>query len=486
MEPTRLELLLHDVPHDVVGALPSSEITGICTDTRKLRPGDLFFALIGENTDGHSYVRQALDSGATAAVVSLVPEDAGKGPLIVVADTLRALGLAARNYRRRFQIPVIAITGSVGKTSVREMTAALLRTSYRTLASEKNFNNEIGVPLTLFELSSEHEAAVIEMGMRGAGEIDWLAEIAEPAIGLITNIGHSHLERLGSREGIASAKAEMLARLPADGVAILPRQDDYFEFLKRQIKSGCRIITYSDSARDRPDVSVQVEDGCPTVATGGQKTSLNMDAMTPHTARNAAAAIAAGLALDIPVALAVNAFTGLKPVEGRLRPLRGKNWITVLDDCYNAAPESMATALEFLSASHSVLGTGLPLPSECETLVYAKMRRVAVLGDMRELGEAAPELHRVVGRQVVDAGVHLLITVGELAGMIAQEAERRAAEIGKPAPLHRAFANSDEAATGIEFLLAPLDYILVKGSRAMEMEKIVAALTGEEGTSAHG
>ena len=486
MEPTPLGELLRDVPHRLAGVSASVTVTGICTDTRRIKPGDLFFALKGENSDGHQYVRQALDAGALAAIVSAQPVGDPPGPLIVVEDTVRTLGLAARNYRRRFPIPLVAITGSVGKTSVREMTAAVLRACYRTLSSSKNYNNEIGVPLTLFELSGEHEAAVVEMGMRGLEEIDWLAQVAEPTIGLITNIGHSHLERLGSRDGIAQAKAELLARLPAHGTAILPRHDDYFDYLCSRVPAGCRIITFSDSPEHQPDVAVTVAEGRPTAVINGETTDLFLEPFAPHAARNAAAAVAAGTAMRIPAHLMKDAFRSLQPVEGRLRTLPGKNWMCVVDDCYNAAPESMAAALAMLGTGQSVLSIGRSLPPDCLPLEYARMRRVAILGDMRELGELGPQLHRTVGRQVIDARVNLLITVGNLAMEIAAEAERYAGERGTPGPLHRHFPDSAAAAAGIDFLLAPLDYVLVKGSRAMEMEKIVAVLTGEAGTSPHG
>ena len=204
-------------------------VRGICTDTRNDAQDTLFFALKGETSDGHQYVEKAFEKGAMAAIVSEVQSNID-GIQIVVPDTVIALGDLAQAYRLQFDIPVVGITGSVGKTSTKEMTAAVLRTKYNVLANEKNYNNEIGVPLTLFRLEKTHEVAVIEMGMRGLGEIDRLAEIAAPTIGVITNIGYAHIERLGSQEKIAEAKSELLARLPSDGVAILPAEDKFLVY----------------------------------------------------------------------------------------------------------------------------------------------------------------------------------------------------------------------------------------------------------------
>jgi UDP-N-acetylmuramoyl-tripeptide--D-alanyl-D-alanine ligase len=470
MEQTSLPDLLHGIAHRVINLPGQMTVSGVCTDTRKLEPGDLFVALRGEKSDGHNYVRQAREIGAVAAVVDKQADEEADGPLIVVEDTLRALGEMARNYRRRFQIPIVGITGSVGKTSVRELTAAILRTRYRTLSSEKNFNNEIGVPHTLFELSSEHEAAVIEMGMRALGEIDWLAEISEPNIALITNIGHSHIERLGSREGIAQAKAELLARLPRGGIAILPAHDGFFKFLIERVPQGSSVISYSDSPSQNADVCVERTDGHLNVTLRGERFETDIDPSAPFLTRNIAAGFAVGLALNIPFDTAKRGLLDVQFVEGRLRTLRGPNGRTVIDDCYNAAPESMAVALELLG----------------RTAPPAGGRRVAILGDMRELGEYGPALHLAVGQQVVDANVDLLVTIGDLAEGIARGAERCAAETKRHAPMHSHFSNTGSAAPQIEALLSASDVVLVKGSRAMEMEQIVATLTGEQGAATHG
>ena len=250
MEPFSLAWAAQKVNGQVIGEAVG-EITSVCIDSRQAKPGALFFALKGENSDGHEYVAQALKAGAAAVVVehkiegleATTPSGEKTGAQIVVPAALRALGDLARHYRRQFAIPIIGITGSVGKTSTKEMIAAVLRTTYNTLASEKNYNNEIGVPLTLFNLNKTHEAAVVEMGMRGLGQIDYLAEIAEPTIGVITNIGHAHIELLGSFENIAQAKSELFARLPSNGVAILTKDNAFLEIVKAAIPAGCRITS---------------------------------------------------------------------------------------------------------------------------------------------------------------------------------------------------------------------------------------------------
>ena len=306
-------------------------VTGISIDTRTIQPGDLFFALQGEHSDGHEYVKAAFEKGAIAAVVSRPVADAG-GRQIRVPDTLRAFGDLAGAYRRLFHIPVVGVTGSVGKTSTKEMIAAVLRTRYETLANEKNFNTEIGVPLTLFQLEARHEVAVIEMGMRGLGEIDRLAEIAAPTIGLITNIGYAHFERLGSQENIAQAKTELFQRLPQDGIALIPLNPmahDYggitstenpavyrclpgmtpaaiSQYLRERVPVGRRIIVFGPSGAvpvrgAASDVLlaplVERDDGGvdALAIAGNEEIEFTLFAVGRHHIQNAAAALAVGL-----------------------------------------------------------------------------------------------------------------------------------------------------------------------------------------------
>jgi UDP-N-acetylmuramoyl-tripeptide--D-alanyl-D-alanine ligase len=441
---------------------PDTVVESVSIDTRTLQPGALFFALTGEHTDGHRFLQQAAERGAVAAVVK-TPSDDLPIPQIVVPETLRALGDLAAHYRRRFPIPLVGITGSVGKTSTKELTAALLRARYATLSNPKNLNTEIGVPLTLFQLTPHHEVAVLEMGMRGLGQIDRLAEIASPTIGVITRIGYAHIELLGSREKIAEAKSELLTRLPAEGIAVLPTECDFLPYLRSRVPSTCRIITFSGTGAPA-DVSVKPlevgDSGCPRLALDlhGQRHMVQMTALGAHQAHNAAAALAVALALEVPLEEALTALSRWSGAEGRMTSRRAQNGACILDDCYNAGVESMLAALQTLST------------------LTSPENRVAVLGDMKELGDFAPEAHRMVGQAVAKIGVRLLITVGNLAQQIAEEA-RRNLQAGATL-LHQHFTTSEEAAKNICMYVRPSDTVLIKGSRAMQMEQIVSALTG--------
>ena len=474
MEPISTQWAADVLNAQVVGEI-SGDIAGVSTDTRTIQPGALFFALVGENSDGHEYVKAAFAKGAVAAVVSNVVENAG-GPQIVVPDTLRALGDLAMHYRRQFNIPVVGITGSVGKTSTKEMVAAILRTRYNVLASAKNFNNEIGVPLTLFQLDSSHEVAVIEMGMRGLGEIDRLAEIAQPTIGLITNIGYAHIERLGSQENIAKAKAELYARLPKDGIAVMPYGRWYWKILAENIPSTCKVITFKSTYQPKSDLcpalnSVKVNSVGAVkfevlIGETGETLPIELNAVGVHHVGNAVSSLAVAIALGIPLKKAIAALENWHGAEGRMVVRHTAKDLVILDDCYNAGPESMSYALQ--------------------TLKLMEKSRVAVLGDMRELGEFTRDLHYEIGAYVFTTGVRLLVTVGEASKDIAEFVGRYFRENSEKRPNLVHFDNSDEAAAHIRELVRPGDVVLVKGSRAMQMEKIVAALTGDTENLTHG
>lgn len=448
---------------------PDTRVQNICTDTRSLEPGDLFFALVGENTDGHLFLADASAKGAVGAVVHSYMPDIPL-PQIVVPNTLTALGDLANAYRMQFSIPVVGITGSVGKTSTKELAAALLSTHYKTLANPKNLNTEIGVPLTLFQLEETHEAAVIEMGMRGLGQINRLAEIVAPLVGVITNIGYAHIELLGSRENIAKAKSELLTHLHSSGTAVLPADCDFLPYLQSRVPSSCRILTFSGQGAPA-DISVlpiQIDErghAILQVTIEGQRWQVPLAVLGKHHATNAAAALAVAMALEVPLEKALAALSQWRGVEGRLVSRRTAQGALLLDDCYNAGVESVIAALDTLAS--------LATPAN----------RVAILGDMKELGDFAPQAHRIVGEKIVEiGGVRLLITVGPLARRIAEAAELDST--GKELPLvHRHFDTSEEAAKLGELSIFPSDVVLVKGSRAMRMEQIVATLTAEKEAS---
>jgi UDP-N-acetylmuramoyl-tripeptide--D-alanyl-D-alanine ligase len=517
MEPFTLQWAAARLGARIIG--DDTTLTGVCIDTRKIEPGALFFALPGEQADGHRFVAQAFANGAAAAVVSREVENVS-GPLLLVPDTVQALGDLAMHYRRQFTIPVVGITGSVGKTSTKEMTATALRARYNTLASEKNYNTEIGVPLTLFRLDRTHEVAVIEMGMRGMGQIDRLTEIAEPTIGVITNIGFSHIELLGSQQNIAQAKAELLARLPQDGIAILPvypgsqwegllsseetpdlaspdlstsyvalEQEELFAYLRGRVPPGCRLVTYGQSVSKPVDVSLWPNQDPETWGMAGiaivhdKEYPFALKVPGLHNVINAQAALAVADALGVPVEAALAALSEWQGAVGRMtvktlpipsgKSERGTQsppgFIMVLDDCYNASPESMEVALSMLAG-------------------ILTRNKIAILGDMKELGELAVPAHRIIGRRVAELDLRTLITVGPLAVEIRDEVRRLRGDRRYPECYH--YRDADEAASRVHvFVDGSVDgnpVVLVKGSRAMQMEKIVAALTGETKADDHG
>jgi UDP-N-acetylmuramoyl-tripeptide--D-alanyl-D-alanine ligase len=429
-----------------------AEVTRVTSDTRAEVAGSLFFALKGETMDGHDYAAEALAKGAAAIVVDH-PLPEASGTQLVVEDTTVALGDLARWYRDRFDLPVVGVTGSVGKTSTKEMIAHVLRARFTVLSSEKNFNNEFGVPRTLFELSPAHTAAVIEMGMRGAGQIARLAEIARPTVGVVTNIGLSHVELLGSRENIARAKGELLEALGPGGTAVLPADDD-FAVLLRELAGEARVVTFG--ASECADFQVTdlsfSDEGQPRFRVNGHPVRLGVFGV--HHAVNAAAACATAHALGMGLEETATALEAFRAPAMRMETERGANGCLILNDAYNAAPDSMRAALETLR----MLANG--------------RRAVAVLGDMKELGTHAEEAHRLVGRLAAESGVGLLIAVGELSRKTIEEAVRA----GLPSDGFRLYTETDEAVHQAPGLVRPEDAVLVKGSRAMGLEKVVDAL----------
>jgi UDP-N-acetylmuramoyl-tripeptide--D-alanyl-D-alanine ligase len=460
-----LELRLKDIASAIRadGDFDSSlSVKGICTDTRKLTQGDIFIALHGENGDGHQYLQKAIESGAVAAIVDH-PDPNAKIPMLVVSDTLKALSDLASYYRSLFNSPFVGVTGSVGKTSTREMIVCALQAKYSVLTNEKNYNNEIGVPQTLFRLSNESQCAVIEMGMRGKGQIRALSEIVRPQIGIITNIGLSHIELLGSRDAIASSKAELITTLPEDGFIVLNANDDYCEMLARGAK--CHVITYGiDKRTDFFATNIQFDsDGHPEFQINGHPVRLRATGV--HHIINATAACAVASTLGVSIESAIEQLKGFHPLSMRMEPIQLKNHVTLLNDYYNAAPDSMRSALETLA----IISQG-------------RRRTVAILGDMKELGEFSLASHRFIGEMAVHNRIDALICVGNEAKEIGLIYEKR---LGPNRV--RYFSDSNEAADNINDLIRQGDVALIKGSRAMQMEIIANGLIskwGAEETSA--
>lgn len=435
------------------------DLTAFSIDTRTLGAGDVYIAIRGEHHDGHAFCVQAEAAGACALLVDTRQQSAL--PQIVVPDTRVALGELARLWARRHQVPTIAITGSSGKTTVKEITAAILSRLGPVLATEGNLNNDIGVPLTLLRLRQEHRYAVIEMGANHVGEIAALTRLACPDVAVITTIGTAHLEGFGSREAIASAKAEIFQGLPSDGCAVIPADDDFAAVLAGAAE-GRRLRTFClfDKGGSRQADAVTVcawpgrRQGEYEFSFGGEQHAIRSRLPGRHNIRNALAAIAAVQCLDVQAASILEGLRAVAPVAGRLQYLQGCNGATLIDDSYNANPESVRTAIEVLCAEQG--------------------RRVLVLGDLLELGGSAADLHASLGAYAASQGIDALYTVGDLA--------RHAA--GR----FRGARHFDDQAALIETLRAELDTAttaLIKGSRGSRMDRVVKGLRPDDPATAH-
>jgi UDP-N-acetylmuramoyl-tripeptide--D-alanyl-D-alanine ligase len=447
---------------------------GAAIDSRLVGPGELFVALRGEQHDGHRYLAAAFERGARAALVrrdaldSLgidgafvldpgdLPADAALGanrPLLIATDsTLDALHRIARNHRMKFNLYLIGITGSVGKTSTKEAVGAVLAQHFTTLKTPRSYNSESTMPLTILQMGPEHEAAVIEMGTYGPGEIALLASIAIPQIDIVTNVGPSHMERMGTIEAIAQAEGEVIDALPDDGIAILNYDDERVRAMTS--RTNARPFFFGlDSKADlwADQVISHGFDGITLQAHyQGDAVDLALPLMGKHHAYTALAASAAGLALGLNWA---EIAAGLKTCGERLRfiTLPGPNGSTILDDTYNASPVSCVAALDLLAEMNG--------------------RHIAVFGDMYELGPVEEEAHRIVGRHVAQTA-DLLYVVGERVHWIAEEAHAHNPSL----EIHQA-PDKPALAKMLKGVLKANDYVLVKGARGMEMETVVAALT---------
>jgi UDP-N-acetylmuramoyl-tripeptide--D-alanyl-D-alanine ligase len=426
---------------------------GVSTDSRNLQAGNLFVALQGPTFDGHDFIETARERGAAAAAV--IRRQHTPLPLIEVADTRRALGRLAAYWRSRFSPTLVAITGSNGKTTVRAMTASILSRVGRTLATRGNLNNDIGLPLTLFRLCGEDRFAVLEMGANHPGEIDYLAEIARPAIGVVTNAGPAHLEGFGDLAGVARAKGEVFAGLDAAGTAVI-NADDRFAPLWRELAGERRIVDFglqqpaAVQARWEGDVSGSDL----TLSTPLGEIACQLALPGRHNVMNALAATAAAVAAGAGLGAVRQGLESLSPVAGRLTVHRLADALTLIDDTYNANPESLQAALEVLGDAGG------------ETWL--------VLGDMGELGAGAATLHREAGERARAAGVDRLFALGPLARLAAEAFGREAAAFDAAGELLAALQEARHAGV----------HILVKGSRRMHMERIVAALGATADTTA--
>lgn len=435
--------------------------SGISTDSRTLKPGDLFIPLRGPNFDGHDFLLRALRNGAVACLSEEVV-GAFPVPLIQVKDTLVALGDLAAARRREFSGPVVGLTGSTGKTTTKEMLANILTLTGPGLKTEGNFNNLVGLPLTLLRLTEEHRWAVLEMGMSARGEIARLTEIAEPFVGIVTNVGPAHLESLLNIEGVLRAKGELFAAMKPGGIAVVNTDDE--RVARLPVANGVRRIAFGlgDSAEIRATDVVardQVVEFRLRLPAGDWP--VRMHVAGRHNAHNALAAAAAAVALEVDGELIVRGLEAFRPAPGRMEPIAIRNDILILEDSYNANPLSVKAALTTLD---ELGGEG---------------RRVAVLGDMLELGATSAELHREIG-QVAGGRVDLLVLLGKMAEEVASGARQS----GLPDDRIRVVASHAEAVDILRRDLQCGDRVLVKGSRAMKMEKISGVLRAEAGNPA--
>ena len=416
-------------------------ITSIVTDSRKVEYGCLFAALPGSQVDGHDFARSAVDMGALALLVSRRLEIAV--PQLVVEDVLAALGRIAQFLRDRLDPLVLGITGSNGKTTVKEMLASILRQQGEVLATQGNFNNELGVPLTLFRLQEKHRYAVLEMGASKSGDIAYLASIARPDIGLVTNIGPAHLQGFGSEEGVARAKGELYGALPASGCAVLNGDEPWCE-LWRDINTAGRVLTFGEGVD--LDISLDIRQVTPRIHTPAGDFDLNLSLPGRHNLVNAAAATAAAFALDVPLENICRGLETVKPVPGRLNLIHVDAGWTVIDDTYNANPASLYSALQVLSG---LQGTAW-----------------LVLGDMKELGQDSRKLHAEVGESARAMGVSRIFAVGEMS-LLTVDAFGAGGQ-------H--FSDQSALVDALKRELRPGVNCLVKGSRSMGMERVVQSI----------
>ena len=449
---------VQDIVRATQGALVAGDlgipVTGVSIDSRSLNVGEAFFAIRGHRLDGHGFLADAAARGAACMVVHALPDDVPANvPLVLVEDTTHALGRLAAWHRGRFAIPVVAVTGSNGKTTTKELAAGVLATRWNVLKPERSFNNQWGLPLTLLQLAPEHQAAMLEIGSNAPGEVAALSALAAPTVGIVTTVAAVHTEFLGSLDGVREEKAGLVRALTADGVAVLNADDPRVAGMARDTRA--RVVTYGrggTAAVRAVGEPVDDERGLRfTLETAGVRQEVTLGLAGRHNVTNALAAAAAGVALGIPLADVARGLADVRPVAGRC-VWRQAGAVSILDDTYNASPVSVRAALETVGA-------------------HRRGRRViVVLGDMLELGAITDDTHREVGRAVAALPADEFVGVGR--------AMQAAVEAAKEAGLTEArhlMTFEDTVAHLLKRLTAG-DLVLVKGSRGMRMERVVDAL----------
>ena len=435
---------------EVIKNVCDKTFSSVTTDSRKISKGSLFIALQGEKFNGEDFVEESFQKGATAAIVSKNFNRAVDGVIVKVDDTLTAYQQIASAWRDKFNIPIVAITGSTGKTTTKDLTAAVLGSLGKVLKTSANFNNEIGVPMTLLELNENHKAAVVEIGMRGLGQIESLAKIVKPTIAIVTNVNETHIELLGSMENIARAKGELVEAIQSGGTVILNADNFYTEFLKKLVNPNVKILTHgiehdADLKAENISITNSVTDF--DMNYKGEIYHFDLPIIGRHNVSNAMSAIAAGISAGVSIQQARQGLSTLVTTKMRFEVIH-RDKITIINDAYNASPASMRASIKTAAE------------------IYEN-RKIAVLGDMFELGDISEKVHREVGECVAENNFDILITVGELGKFIAEGA--------KSAGMEKIFVtNSHEAAAKtLRGILQADDIVLFKASHGMHLEKII-------------
>lgn len=433
----------------------NNEITDISTDSRNIGSNSLFVPLIGEKFDGHNFIGDVIEKGAVAVLTSKDEISSSKKTAIIkVDDTSKALGKIAGLYKSMFDIPALSITGSVGKTTTKELCACVLSKKYNVLKNKGNFNNEIGVPLTLFGLCDDHEFLISEMGMSGFGEIDRISQMVKPDAVIMTNIGMSHIELLGSQENIYKAKSEFVKNMNPDGVVIINGDDDIL--LSHRDELGKNVITVGINNKNCDIVAENIKSLTDSVTFIVKTKTDSFDVLIPvpgeHNVYNALCAIAVGRYFGVENEKISAGLGEFVPDKMRMCTIEHEKY-TIINDCYNAAPDSCAAALKVLGKK--------------------TQRKVAVLGDIACLGDYSEDAHKFVGSEVVKNGVDVLVTIGTEAKTVAKSAVAN----GMKGEFVNSFDSVDDALLKINEIIKEGDIILVKASRVMELEKVTEFLT---------
>ncbi|MCR5302639.1 MAG: UDP-N-acetylmuramoyl-tripeptide--D-alanyl-D-alanine ligase [Lachnospiraceae bacterium] len=436
----------------------TKEATSVVIDSRQIEEGGIFVATVGERVDGHSFIDQVFKKGALGVICEKLPAKP-KGPCIVVDDSFAAIRKLARYYRNQISLKVVGIVGSVGKTSTKELVASVLAAHYEVLKTEGNFNNEVGVPLTVFKIRDGHEVAVIEMGISKFGEMERLGEIVRPDVVVFTNIGPCHLEYLGDLDGVFKAKTEVIEKMSPSGTLVLNGQDEKLGLIDKELSGGRNIIRYGKESKRDDVYASNIEnlglDGSRFIANFPDGSHYEMTVPLPgyHMVDNAVAAAAVGFLLGLNLEEIRRGMLSVEALSGRGHIIRTDKY-TIVDDCYNANPRSMNAALD--------------------TLGYALTRKVAILGDMYELGDETEKLHADVGDYAASSGVDSLIFVGPLAKHMYKGAmQHEGVEI-------RYYPNRELLLAALsdttKEILKPGDAILVKASHGMGFSEVVEFL----------